>query len=73
MVSGNTGFGGIWLAVDSSDNVIAGNYIGTDATGLAALPNAKDGIHMKLGSNRNRIGTNADGIADTAKVLELEF
>jgi len=55
------------------DNVIEGNFIGTDATGTAALPNRSDGIVVSSGPNntiggtipgaRNLIsGNNGDGV-----------
>jgi titin len=53
IISGN-GVPGLTLAdglliqgTGSTGNVIQGNYIGTDATGAAALPNAGNGIHVE--------------------------
>lgn len=46
-------------------NVVAGNYIGTDVTGTRKLGNSI-GVGMQLG-DRNRIGTNSDGLADAAE------
>ena len=43
--------------------VVAGNYIGTDASGTVRLKN-ESGIIIDRGSSDNRIGTNGDGIAD---------
>ncbi|MBN2292102.1 MAG: hypothetical protein JXM70_06735 [Pirellulales bacterium] len=48
-------------------NVIAGNYIGTDCTGLVGLGNGESGILFDEGPKYNRIGTNGDGIADEAE------
>ncbi|MBI3965182.1 MAG: thrombospondin type 3 repeat-containing protein [Chloroflexi bacterium] len=48
------------------DTVIAGNYIGTDATGTQAIPNA-GGVTLVFASRRTRIGTNADGVNDAAE------
>ncbi|MHB9080190.1 MAG: type VI secretion system tube protein Hcp [Pirellulaceae bacterium] len=46
-----------------ADNVVAGNFIGTDVTGNRALGNG-GGIGIELGVLRTRIGTNADGVSD---------
>jgi len=48
----------------ASDDVIAGNFIGTNAAGTAALGGGI-GIWVTSGSANTRIGTNADGISDT--------
>jgi CSLREA domain-containing protein len=48
--------------------VIAGNYLGTDATGTVALgPNAGIGILIRGGGRSNRIGADGNGIADEAE------
>lgn len=73
LISGNNGGG---IAVNSqanpaaAANVIAGNYIGTDNTGLAALPNSGSGITSFSGPNYNVIirgnviaGNGGSGIA----------
>ena len=49
-----------------SNNVIEGNYVGTDVTGTVALGNFR-GIDIRDGSHSNRIGTNGDGVADAAE------
>ncbi|MBK9051743.1 MAG: CSLREA domain-containing protein [Chloroflexi bacterium] len=45
-------------------NVVAGNYIGTDSTGTAALGNSSETLVLYNGANNNRIGTNGDGVSD---------
>ena len=53
VLSGNDG--GIF--VDGSDgNTIIGNYIGTDVTGNAAIPNLGDGIYAANGADGNTFG-----------------
>lgn len=64
---GGSYMGGV-VTIYGSDNVIAGNYIGTDITGTVALGDTQDGIQI-IGStaNNNLIGTDGDGIADQAE------
>jgi titin len=55
LISGN-GIQGIEInGVESQNNIIQGNYIGTDATGLLSLPNFSSGIFISQGMN-HRIG-----------------
>ena len=65
VISGN-GTDGIRIT-DSDDQVIAGNYIGTNATGLAALGNSQYGIHFRGAVNDAIIGTNANGDDDVSE------
>ena len=51
--------------VDSSSNVIAGNYIGLDSNGSTAVGNG-GGIAMN-NADGNLIGTDGDGVADSAE------
>lgn len=53
IISGNQ-LGGIYLTASASDNLIQGNYLGTDGNGTAALANSADGL-LIAGSN-NLIG-----------------
>jgi CSLREA domain-containing protein len=65
VISGFTGvgYGGVNMVVGAQGNIVAGNYIGTDATGLHAIPNWAG---IELGSNgsvyHNIIGS--DGTLD---------
>ena len=63
VISGNGGPGVLLTSGTSSGTVIAGNYIGIDAAGDAALPNLY-GVQIQYGSTNNLIGTNADGTSD---------
>ncbi len=46
IISGNLTEGVLIEGEEAIDNVISGNYIGTDVTGMAALPNLSDGIEL---------------------------
>ncbi len=66
IISGNQN--GVVLADNGTDNnVIAGNYLGTNASGTAALPNLLEGVVIQAGAKANLIGTNGDGIDDSAE------
>src|SRR5262249_50626533 len=70
VVSGNAESGIGIDGVGTNQNIVAGNYVGTDATGTAALGNGTGvsvGIAISSGASFNRIGTNSDGIADAAE------
>ena len=56
MISGNYAHGVFVAGGSSIGDVIQGNYIGTDASGLAAVPNAFDGIQVNYSANRAIIG-----------------
>ncbi|MDX1428668.1 MAG: DUF4347 domain-containing protein, partial [Rhodothermales bacterium] len=50
------GFGGRGVDVTGSSNVIAGNYIGVDASGTLAVANGSNGIRLTAGASDNIIG-----------------
>jgi len=52
------------VRVETSGNWIAGNYIGTDATGSAALTNTNTAIRLYSGADNTTIGVNGDGVSD---------
>ena len=56
VISGNTGNGISISGAAASDNQIQGNYIGTNATGTAALPNTQNGVLIEGGANTNTVG-----------------
>jgi hypothetical protein len=60
------GSNGILLQTNSIQNVIAGNLIGTNKAGTAALFNRFAGV-LVVGGSGNRVGTNGDGVADAAE------
>jgi hypothetical protein len=51
----------------ATGNVISGNFIGTDVTGTVALGNGIAGVFIERGASSNRVGTDGNGIADTAE------
>jgi len=57
VISGNNGYG-IFFEPDAQDNLVAGNWIGLNAAGDAAIPNA-DGIYVISydANHPNRYGT----------------
>ena len=62
ILSGN-GNDGIRLS-GSSNQVISGNYLGTDVTGTVAITNSNYGIQIQGDANNNIIGTNSNGDDD---------
>jgi hypothetical protein len=61
---------GVGLQISDSgtdQNVVAGNLIGTDFTGAAALPNTIHGLRINNGPRYNLVGTDSDGVADEVK------
>lgn len=56
IISGNGSFGVVISNVETENNVIKGNYIGTDISGTIDLGNAWIGILIKAGASSNTIG-----------------
>jgi uncharacterized delta-60 repeat protein len=67
LISGNGDWGVIIANPGSDSNIIAGNYIGTDASGTAAVANGAQGIWIVNGPKNNVIGTNGDGVGDAVE------
>ena len=53
LISGNGGSG---VRVTGMGNTISGNFIGTDASGMVALPNRDKGVSISDGASHNTIG-----------------
>ena len=67
ILSGNGESGVRISGADSSGNRIQGNYIGTDVTGLVALPNKQNGVLVADGAVNSIIGTDGDGKDDATE------
>ncbi|MCA9121123.1 MAG: DUF11 domain-containing protein [Planctomycetaceae bacterium] len=64
---GSAFFSGIGVVLYATqDNVVAGNYVGTDVSGTSALPNF-EGVLSFNGTGSNRIGTDENGSGDAAE------
>ena len=67
LISGNTQSGILLIdafanaGVDARDNIIQGNFIGTNVNGTAALPNQLSGIWLDDGARNNTIGGTGAG------------
>jgi hypothetical protein len=67
VISAN-GFGGVGVSgAGTGNNIVAGNFIGTDSAGTSALGNTNRGVDICTGATGNRIGTNADAVSDGAE------
>ncbi len=62
VISGNCGSGIFLYGINSGRTTIAGNYIGTNAAGTAAVPNTLNGISIRTGSGFNTIGGNLESM-----------
>jgi CSLREA domain-containing protein len=60
VISGNTGNGVLLLDATTTNNVLQGNFIGTNATASAAIPNGGSGVDVQ-GAGGNTIGGTAAG------------
>jgi hypothetical protein len=70
LISGNSGTGspGVLITDGGTDqNIVAGNYVGTDVSGTRALGNGGVGVFIEGGAQSNRVGTNGDGVDDAAE------
>jgi hypothetical protein len=59
LISGNGGPGIQIAGAGTSGNTVAGNFIGTDPTGTAAVPNAASGVLLDAGAGGNTVGGTA--------------
>jgi hypothetical protein len=61
VISGNDQSGVYIATSNSTQNLVVGNYIGTDATGTIALGNADYGVELWNGAHHNTIGGDTIG------------
>jgi parallel beta-helix repeat protein len=61
LISGNLGSGITIGGEGTSQNVVSGNYIGTNADGTGAIPNATAGVAIGLGASNNVVGGTVSG------------
>ena len=48
---------------DVADNLVLGNYVGTDISGMGPLSNYHTGVYIGEGAHDNRVGEDATGVA----------
>jgi Right handed beta helix region len=56
VISGNL-FEGVLVGLSATENLVEGNFIGTNLNGNVALPNGQDGVYVGLGAVNNTIGS----------------
>ncbi|MFH2143056.1 MAG: hypothetical protein ABIJ97_11570, partial [Bacteroidota bacterium] len=61
LISGNRWNGILIMGVGVDSNYVIGNYIGTDISGINAIPNLGRGISIVTGASNNFIGGNTIG------------
>jgi Ca2+-binding RTX toxin-like protein len=78
IVSGNTGVGVSVAGATTSNNLIAGNYVGTSLDGLSAVPNGNSGIlldghHNTIGGLTATAGTGLGNVASGNTLAGIAF
>ena len=66
IISGNNGVGVIIRSLGSDNNMVLGNYIGTDVDGTTDLGNSGDGVYISEGSDEWEGGARSNTIAQNA-------
>src|SRR5262249_32713509 len=61
LISGNAGVGVAIRGAGTSGNMVEGNRIGTDASGIAPLGNSSVGVAIQGGASGNTVGGTAPG------------
>ena len=68
VISGNANNGVLFIDATTTGNVLQGNFIGTNATASAALPNGGSGVDVQAGASNTMIGGTTAG---TKNVIAL--
>uniref|UniRef100_UPI00286D8556 DUF4347 domain-containing protein n=1 Tax=Sphaerotilus sp. TaxID=2093942 RepID=UPI00286D8556 len=66
VISGNNWYGVEMMDIGTTGNVVQGNYVGTDASGVLALGNAQGGVSFWNGASGNQAGS---GLAGAGNVI----
>jgi titin len=64
LLSGNGHSGVRITGAGANQNVVAGNFIGTDVSGKVLIGNGRDGVSIENGAQFNLIGTNGNSVDD---------
>ncbi len=67
IISGNT-YDGVYID-GCSNNWVVNNFIGTDSTGMTAIPNGYDGVHLANSAYNNTIGYYDQGLGNMGNVI----
>ena len=67
LLSGNGQSGMLITGTGANQNVVAGNFIGTDVTGTVSIGNGRDGVGIAFGAQSNLIGTNGNSVDDAGE------
>jgi titin len=63
LISGNQGDGVFLVDPYNANNLVVGNYIGTDLTGTRSIANAGNGVHIAYGAANETIGGSSSAAA----------
>ncbi len=72
VISGSGSYGVDIVGAGTDDNIVAGNFIGTDLTGTIPLGIASAGVNIADGASANRVGVNPQGgaaVGDEGNVI----
>ena len=71
MISGNTGDGVVLTDDGTSNNVVTGDYIGTDVHGAKAVANGGNGVTIKNTASSNTVGAKAPAMGPDTTVTVI--